>query len=123
MIRDYYDLEVGFLIDRHLELLKVCSNPEVYISRKSLKHFVESRKAELQIRYEQKEVIRRLFFLIDAVERIMNGYDEEEIRDSGRYIRTKYFYINRSAVRVVLDKKPRHWEIVSIHFQKTKKLP
>ncbi len=98
-------------------------NPKTCITRRALKHFVESRRAQLQIRYEQKEVIRRLFFLIDAVEGIMNSYDEEEIRDSGRYVRTKYYYINRSAVRVVLDKKLRHWEIVSIHFQKTKKLP
>ncbi len=72
LTREYYDLDHGSLIEKHTELLRAFDvrgskhkghphkNIRVYISRKSLKHFVESRKKELSKNHtaEQTLVIR-----------------------------------------------------------------
>ncbi len=96
----------------------------IYISRRSLRHFVERRKAELIIRYNYKDILERLYFAIDCIEDVFSQKDSFEINDLGRMIYTKnYNNLDRSSIRIVVESKEDRLEIVSIHFKKNKKLP
>ena len=66
---------MGFKIAKHLDLLEVCSNPEVYISRRALKHFVERRKDELIIRHSDFEALERIYFIINNLNLILESPD------------------------------------------------
>ncbi|MCX6703340.1 MAG: hypothetical protein NTV02_01455 [Candidatus Zambryskibacteria bacterium] len=70
LVRAYFILPVGAIIERHTELLRVFDirgsvhskkHPHhmlrVYISRRFLKHFVESRKAELERNHTKEEAL------------------------------------------------------------------
>ncbi len=123
MIRDYYNLEDGVYIDKHTELLKITTNPKVYISRRSLKHFIERRKTELSINYDKQQVLSRLNNAIDCVEIVLQKYDSL-IKEEYKTIYTKHFeQYFKSSLRVVIEFVDGVLQVKSIHFQKTKKPP
>lgn len=124
LIKIYLKLGNGILIHKHEELICISHIHNICISRRSLKHFVERRKAELIIRYNQKDILERLYFAIDSIEDVFTQKDSFEINELGRMIFTKnYNNLDRSSIRIVLEKKQDRLEIVSIHFKKNKKLP
>jgi hypothetical protein len=124
LIRIYLKLGNGILIHKHEELICVSHMYNIYISRRSLRHFVERRKAELIIRYNYKDILERLYFAIDCIEDVFSQKDSFEINDLGRMIYTKnYNNLDRSSIRIVVESKEDRLEIVSIHFKKNKKLP
>ena len=114
-------MDPGTRIERYDELLKVCSNPSVQISRRALKHFVERRKGEMWERYPEDEVIARLFFAIDNIGLTVQRHDSREEEDNklvyGKYFDNEY----KSSLKVVMESVQEHWEIKSIHFKKNKK--
>ncbi|MDB5188741.1 MAG: hypothetical protein JWM92_339 [Candidatus Nomurabacteria bacterium] len=129
-MKTYYALPYGQLIDKHTELLGVCSirNPvykkhphygkRVYISRRALKHFVESRKAELGRYHSAGETLENIYFAIDSTQETIINFDLYE-DCFPKYLFTKdYSDIDKSQIRVILEVKNNRLEILSIHFKK-----
>lgn len=124
LIKIYLKLGNGVLIHSHNELICISLKHSIYISRRSLKHFVERRKAELLVRYTLNEMIDRLYFVINCIEDVYKNKDSFEINELGRTIYTKnYNNLDRSSIRIVFEPKKGMHEIVSMHFKKNKKLP
>jgi hypothetical protein len=114
-------MEYGVLIDRHLELIRIDPEADIYISRKALKHFVESRKAEMRGGYSEEEVFNRLYFAIENIISTYEIYDELKIQESGRLVYEKYFANTRnSSLRIVIERIENRSEICSIHSRKRK---
>jgi hypothetical protein len=109
------------LISNHTELLNICESPKLYISRRSLKHFVERRKSELEFKYTKEIILKRLYFAIEKIEITILEFDSlTQKKDS--FIYSKYFDTEyKSFLRVVTEKIYNHEEIKSIHFKKNKK--
>ncbi len=95
----------------------------MYISKRSLKHFVESRSGELINKYDDEYILNRLNSIIDNIENILHNYDLFEIKDNRLYFSKEFSIINLSAIRIVLEFIDNHYEIVTMHFQKLKTLP
>lgn len=124
LIKIYLKLGNGILIHNHDELICVSSTYNIYISRRSLKHFVERRKSELEVRYKKTEIIERLYFVIDCIVDVFKNKDSFEVNGIGRMIYTKnYNNLDRSLIRIVFEPVENRLEIVSMHFKKNKKLP
>lgn len=96
----------------------------MYISRRALKHFVESRSREMKEKFTDDDVLKRLYFAIDSAESIFQEYDIFTQEDEVKRIYAKYFdkYPN-FLIRIVVEVIENHLEVKSIHFKKTKKPP
>ena len=135
--KSYYYLEVGIVIEKHLELLRVfdirgfeniATHPHrekrVYISRKALKHFVEERKAELKKHHTEEESLKRIDFVIGEIKEVVVNYHSytRERMDNGI---EKHFYVRKyqgePSIRILLEEKDDNLEICSLHFSKNKK--
>src|SRR3989344_2483226 len=132
LAEEYYSLAVGYIIERPDELLRVVDVKEtqhqkhphkkfrVYISRKSLKHFVESRKEELRKRHTFAEAVVKILFAIEQISEVFLNFDKYE------YEPEKHFYIKHysgePSLRIFVEEKNiNSLEICSIHFTKHKK--
>lgn len=115
-------MKPGDPIEFYMELLCVCIDPEVYISRRSLKHFVESRSGEMKDRTKE-DIIKYLYFAIDNLEYTLHTYNSIEFQeDYKKYIYTKHFGKEmKSSIRIVTEIIESHQEIKSIHYKKNKK--
>jgi hypothetical protein len=114
-------MDYGVLIDNHLELIRFDDYYDIYISRKALKHFVESRKKEMCGTHTQDEIINKLYFAIDNVVETYVNYDEFKVNELQRLIYIKYFNeLMNHSLRIVADSVLDRIEICSIHFQKRK---
>ncbi len=114
-------MDQGFLIENHLKLIRLDLDYNIYISRRSLKHFVNSRKKEMIGSHGEGEIFERLYFAINNLILTCNFYDKIEAKSLNRLIYTKYFTESRHhSLRVVLDTFFDHSEVCSIHFQKRK---
>ena len=118
----YYGLEVGFIIYRPRELLKIADNPKVYISRRSLKHFVERRAEEMRLKYEKQVILSKLVETIESVGQVIQKPDHVIQEDS------KISYIkclkvgSKYSTKVVVEDVHGRVEIKSIHFRTHKKI-
>ena len=110
------------MIADYLELIYVCKyqKNDVYISRRSIKHFVESRKSELLNKHDNTYILKRLFIIIDNIYDILNNNDEYELLNNRHYFSKRFGTIDISKIRVVLELKGEHYEIVTMHYQKLK---
>jgi hypothetical protein len=117
-------MENNELIEHQNELLQIDIDYPLFISRRSLKHLVESRKVELIRKHTEKEVLNRLFLAVDNIVRIYINSDKISLQENNRTVYTKYS-IDRTqhSIRLVLEQVENRLEICSIHFQKSKKLP
>jgi hypothetical protein len=133
LVRNYYDLEYGELIEKHTELLRIFTirgskhndHPHkmmrVYISRRALKHFVESRKKELSLKHTEKETLDNICFAIDTLpETIINFTGYELIPPKHFYIKD-YSHFGKPHLRILVEPKDYGLEICSIHFTKHKR--
>lgn len=134
LVKDYYALPYQFHIEKHLELLRLFkiigkqkdNHPHrdvlVYISRKSLKHFVESRKFDLNKRHNDQKTLEMMHFAIESTEDIIEDFDiyNQEIGNKFSYTRRCNNLRNRS-IRIIFESVREHLEIISIHFTKIKK--
>ncbi len=134
LVKDYFELPYGFHIEQHTRLHKIlmieslqypnhpCTGLAVYISRKSIKHFVESRKTELSKNHNTENSLRMIYFAIDSVADVIGNFDTFNQKTSDKISFTKrYDYLKSYSIRVILEFKDSHLEIVSIHFTKIKK--
>jgi hypothetical protein len=133
LVKMYAKLDPGSLISNHLEILRVCTiqnsiHPEhphdmirVYISRKALKHFVESRTYELKKRHSFEEIIENLYFAVDSIKETVTNFDSCDLT-LPKYIYTKdYSSFQKPQLRIVLEYKETCLEIISIHFREKRK--
>jgi hypothetical protein len=121
----YYGLSYGALIEKPNELLRLFDVPHtphgdklrIYISRRSLKHFVESRTYQLGKNRTSEQVLTKLYFAIENVEGTILIPDIYEKISENKYRYTKHFS-GSSALRVIVEQIPQtnRLEIVSIHF-------
>ena len=117
-------MESGYLIDNYLELIRFDKRYNIYISRKSLKHFVESRKKEMFDSHTQDGILKKLYYAIDNVILTYTDYDKLEAGGLTRLIYTKHFTESSDhSLRIVLDSFINRYEICSIHFKKRKTPP
>lgn len=117
-------MDAGSLIDKHLQLIRIDKNHNIYISKGALKHFVESRKKEMIISHTEEEIFERLYFAIDNIISIYTSYDKTEVKSISRLIYSKQFTDSRDHnIRIVIDTFVNRYEICSIHFQKRKTPP
>lgn len=137
LVQDYFVLEYGELIDKHTDRLRVFdiksskerkhhhSGKRVYITRRSLKHFVEKRKNELSKYRTESDIFERLTFAIEHIQETILEYDKyEEDRTRtppGHFYTKDYSSLGMPNLRILLDETDDHMvEICSIHFARKK---
>ncbi len=134
LIGVYFLLEKGALIEKHTELLRVFDirgsqhvkhphkNVRVYISRKSLKHFTESRNVDLSKHHTKNEVLENIYFAIDQLQETIRDFDKYEFEPPLKHFYSKdHSHLGKPSLRVLLELKEKRLEIISIHFQKNRK--
>ncbi len=110
------------MIADFLELVFVCklNSKDVSISRRALKHFVESRSSEMADSYENNSILEKMYYIIDNVEDVLNMYDVFQTMN-GRYYFTKHYWkLDKPSIRIVLELVDNHFEIVTMYYKKTK---
>jgi hypothetical protein len=121
LIDEYLHLKKGELIADFLELIFVCklNDRDVCISKRSLKHFVESRSGEL-LEYNNEYILERLYFIIDNIKNVLHNSDFYKVIEKRFYYTKDFFYPIRPSIRIVLESINDHFEIVTMHYKKTK---
>ncbi len=110
------------IIDLPMEILRVHHDPDVVISRKSLKHFVESRILECNSKMLHEDMLVYVFFIIDSLEKIFTQYDVYDKQEENKYIYIKhYWHLKRSSVRVIAESVQGVLQIKTMHYQKYRK--
>lgn len=125
LIKDYCELEDGFYIEKYLELILVCIDPNVYISRRALKHFVERRRGELLKNNSLTKTVEILISMILYIQEIVNDSNNITTEELGNKIIYEKIYNkeNYLSIRVVTEIIENKQEIKSLHFVKMKKSP
>jgi hypothetical protein len=125
LIKEYCVLGDGVYIKKHLELIQVCTDPDVYISRRALKHFTERRKVELLKNNSFNKTIEILISMVLYMQKVFKGSDNITIEESGNKIIYEKFYNkeNGLSIRVVTEIIKNRQEIKSLHYIKIKKPP
>ncbi len=139
LAREYFLLEKGALIERHVELLRIfdidirlvrCADHphlgyRVYISRMALKHVVEERKFELEKHHDEQKVLNMIYFVIEKIPETIIDFDRHELepkQNPPKYFYSKDFsHLDRPMIRILVEKKGMALEIRSIHFRKRDK--
>lgn len=132
LVKIYADLEPSNLINNHLELLRVCTiqnskhsdHPHdmvrVYISRKALKHFVESRIYELRKRHSPMQIMETICFALDSIQETVTNFDLYELKPPKHFYTKDYSFLGKPQLRILLEHTDDKLEIVSIHFRERK---
>jgi len=90
----------------------------VYISRRSLKHYVESRKKELLKNHTKENALQKILFAVNKIPEVIINFDRYELEPPNHAYIKDYSNIGYPSLRVLLDTKKEHLEIKSIHFTK-----
>jgi hypothetical protein len=134
LARQYQPMEDGALIEKHTEILRFFDirgskhkkHPHkmkrVYISRKALKHVVESRKKELTINHTQQEAMDGICFLLEQAQEVIINFDLYVYEEPTYIYIKKYTDIGKPFIRILVEDKNHGLEIKSIHFSKNKRL-
>ena len=133
-VQEYFVLAYGDLIPNHTELLSLFvvqsirheNHPHhaytVCISRRSLKHFVESRKRDLGKNHTEKYMLDMILFSVDSILEVITNFDYYEYEPPIKHFYTKeYSNFGKPSIRILVHIQNDVLEIVSIHFKKTKK--
>lgn len=90
-----------------------------YISRRALKHCVESRKEELGKYHSKEQINENVCFVVDSLRDIVVDFEHYEYEPPHKHFYTKnYYHLQKSKVRVLVEEKNDSLEIISIHFRK-----
>ena len=92
---------------------------DVYISKRALKHFVESRSGEL-IGFDNNYILERLYLIIDNIENVLTDYDLFEKMNNRLYFSKDFLKPIEPSIRIVLENIDNRFEIVTMHYKKTK---
>ena len=125
LIKEYCELEDGFYIEKYLELIQICTDPKVYISRRALKHFVERRKEELLKNNNLAKTRKILISIVLYIQEVVKESDNMTADESGKKIIYEKIYNkeNNLSIRVVVEIMDNRQEIKSFHYVKIKKPP
>ena len=134
LIREYFLLDDGVLIHHHEELLKLLEidnsnenhphcNKRVYMTRRALKHMVESRRKDLSIRHTSEDVLTVITFAALSITDVILHFDHYELEPENKHFFTKDFSSEgMPKVRVLLNNDAGNLLIKSVHFvRRTKK--
>ena len=133
LVKVYFDLQPGELINKHSEFVRIFNikdsiHPEhphnlmrVYISRKALKHIVESRKRELEKRHTPEQIIELVCFAIDSTKETIVNFDSYELEPPKHFYTKDYSYLGKPQLRILLEHNQERLEIVSVHFRQRKR--
>jgi hypothetical protein len=86
----------------------------------SLKHFIESRTADLLKNHTRKEALQIIHFGIDRIAETIIDYDRQE--SEPKEIPPKHFYskdfshLGKPMLRVLIEENSGRLEIRSVHF-------
>jgi hypothetical protein len=105
-----------------MELLTLCINPRVYISRRALKHFVERRKGEILKNNNLDKTTNILISMVLYIENIIIKPDKIIVYELENKIIYEKIYNNENhlSIRVVTELVLSKTQIKSIHLIKTK---
>jgi len=136
LVREYYTLKDGALIDKHNELLRIIDiesikhekHPHktfrVYVSRKALKHFIEERKKELSKNNKEADILLKICFIVEQIPEVIVNFDRYEYEcEPTKYFYTKY-YPGEPSLRILCEpskNKENSLEICSMHYTKQQK--
>lgn len=131
LAEEYLKIPYGNPIENHTELLRVftirgsyqAKHPhkmmKVYISRKSLKHFVESRHYELSKNHTEAQTMESICFAIDHIQETITNYDVYiDEKPTKHFYQKDYSHQGKPYLRILLEIKNDVLEIKSIHFRK-----
>lgn len=130
LVKIYYNLRQGELIGRHTELLFLfkIKNPnhphhhfEVYISRMSLKHFVERRKEEFSKNNSENTALSLIYKILDKTHDVMINFDSYKFELSNKHFYDKEYFLSPTharILRILLEIKENRLEIISMHFRR-----
>lgn len=134
LVKEYFLLADGALILHHNELLLVVEIKEteikhpyagktIYISRRALKHMVESRRKDLQKNHSDKIALGLILSAVSLTPEVITDFDSYELDASGKHFYKKDFSkLGQPNVRVLLELYGQNFHIKSIHFsRRTKK--
>lgn len=131
LINEYFLLPHGAFIERHLELFCIgefdgaithpCSGCRIYISRRAIKHFVESRMRQLS-RKDTADALQKIQLIFEAIPDILRAHHHETQPDGKLVFRSQYPIDSRlQYARIILEQRSDSFEIVSIHIRTEKK--
>lgn len=138
LAKHYYSLKYGELIEKPNELLRVAivkstkhakhphDNFRVYLSRRALKHIVETRKLELSKNHKEAEVLMKICLTIEQIPNILMNFDKYEYEhEPEKYFYTKH-YPGEPSIRILCERSKEPvttlaLEICSIHFTKPRR--
>jgi hypothetical protein len=133
LIQVYLSLEDGALIEHPDELLKILEidgsnmehphrNFQVCITRRALKHVVESRKNDLLRKHSRKQIEDMLLFAVAVVPEVFHSFESYKLEPTNKHFYTKdYSEKGLPSVRVLAEVKGNILLIRSIHFTKRTK--
>lgn len=132
LVRDYFDLSRGDLIEKHTEKIRVfdirgSKHPKhphkmsrVYITRRALKHFVESRKEELLRTHSPESALELVCFAIEHIQETITDFDKYEFEPPTHTYTKDFSHLGKPRLRIMMDIVDTRLEIKSIHFNKRK---
>jgi hypothetical protein len=132
LVNEYYDLSDGKHILYPTDYIHIHtthrehiyhSNHTVEISRKAIKHFVESRKRQLLAHHDETTVKEILVHMVGEIPQIIDSYDSYEYRKPNDFLFMRTSNHPRIPnVRIILEKyNEKTLHIKSIHITKHKK--
>lgn len=133
LVKEYFLLEDGVLIDHHEELLKLVEidqlagthphyGKRVYISRRALKHVVESRRKDLFRKHSADVSLKIILFAIESVFEVVVNFDNYELEPTNNHFYTKDFSVEgMPKVRILMELESDSLQVKSIHFMKRTK--
>lgn len=130
----YLSLEKGSHIENHTELIEIFKiidskndkHPHkdmlVYISRKSLKHFIERRKEDFSKYHSNEQLNDIVTFIINNINEVIINFDEYRYKPPTNHFYEKdYSHLGKSWLVILLEERNNCLEIKSIHIKKNKK--
>jgi len=133
LVREYFALADGELIQRHTETVVVCEIPadsvihphasaKMNITRRALKHVVKSRRKELLKNHVTEVALDLILEAVSAVSEVIQRFDFYELEAPDKHFYSKDFSERGMPnVRILLEQRDAELFITSIHFQKRTK--
>jgi hypothetical protein len=134
LIEEFSVLPHGYLIEQPDTIIRMFDivesshenhphrNLRVYMSRRAIKHFVESRMKQLIVNHTHEESLQDMFFAFDVIDEVLIHYEvcEQNLGQRILYQRD-YSHLDMPNVRVIVEPVQNGLEVVSIHFKKKTK--
>lgn len=92
----------------------------VYITRRALKHVVESRKEQVLIRHTEEEALEAVCFALDHMPETIIHFDKFEYEPPTYCYQKDFAPEGKPMLRIALELRAGRLEIKSIHFKKRK---